>query len=59
MEKVDGVRFGIVLVKEPATVVFVEDSGEAPWLVLEGLDILDLDKEDVAWLGSFDLEGAG
>ena len=56
----DGVlRFRVVLVEEPATVVFVEDASEAPGVVLEGLNVLNLDEEDVAWFGGFDLEGAG
>ena len=50
---------GVVLVKETAAVVFVEYPGEAPGVVLEGLDVHDLYKEDVAGLGAFDLERSG
>ena len=52
-------RFRVELVKEAASVVFMEDAGEAPWMVLEGLDVLNLNEEDVTWLGGLDLEGPG
>lgn len=52
-------RFGVEFVEEATAVLFVEDAGEAPWLVLHGLDVHDLDDEDVARLGGFDLEGPG
>ena len=48
-----------MLVEEPAAVVFVEYACEAPGVVLEGLHVLNLDEEDVAWFGALDLEGAG
>lgn len=50
--------FGVVFVEEAAAVVFVEDAGEAPWVVLEWLHVLDLYEEDVSGLGFFDFEGA-
>lgn len=55
----NGVRFRVELVKEAASVVFMEDAGEAPWVILEGLDVLNLNEEDVTWLGGLDLEGTG
>ena len=36
--------FRVVLIEKPATIVFVENAREAPGLVLERLDILNLDK---------------
>lgn len=50
-------RVWIDFVEEASAVVFVEDAGEAPGLVLEGLHVLDLDDEDVTWFGVFDFEG--
>ena len=50
------VRLGIDLIEETTSIVFVEDTSEAPRMVLEGLNILYLDEEDVAWLGILDLE---
>lgn len=52
-------RVRVVLVEEAATVVLVEDAGEAPRLVLEGLDVLDLDDEQVAGLGGVNVKGPG
>lgn len=49
-------RFGVDLVKEASAVVLVEDAGEAPWLMLEWLNILNLDKQDITRLRTFDLE---
>jgi hypothetical protein len=37
----------------------VEDSGESPWLIFEWLHVLDLDDQDIAGLGGFDVERAG
>ncbi len=48
-----------MLVEEPAAIVFVEDAREAPGLVLEGLHVLDLNEEDIAWFGGLDLERPG
>lgn len=45
--KVD-IRIRIDLIQEPATIVFVKDASESPRLVLEGLDIHDLDQENIA-----------
>ena len=39
-----GLRFGIDLVEESTAIVLVEDTGEAPGLLLEGLHVLDLNK---------------
>lgn len=50
------VRFWIELVKEATSIVFVKDAGKAPWVVLERLDVLNLNKKDVAWLGRLDLK---
>ena len=52
-------RFRIDFVEEPTAVIFVEDAGEAPGLLLEGLYVLDLDDEDVSWFGVFNFEGTG
>lgn len=48
-----------MLVQETTTVLLVKDTGESPRSVLEGLHVHDLDQQDVAWLGAFDLEGPG
>ena len=53
------VRFRIVLVEKAASVAFVEDAGEAPWVIVEGLDVLDLHEENVTGLGGLDLERTG
>lgn len=50
---------GVGVVKKSTAVVFVKDSGESPGAVVEGLDVLDFDKEDVAGFGAFDIEGSG
>lgn len=47
---------GIDFVKESSAIVFVEDTSEAPWLLLEGLHVLDLDHKDIARLGVLDLK---
>lgn len=52
-------RFGVEFVEKATAVLFVEDAGEAPGLVLHGLHVHDFDDEDVAGLGGFDLEGPG
>ncbi len=52
-------RFRVDFVEEPTAVVFVEDAGEAPGLLLEGLYVLDLDDEDVSWFGVFNFERTG
>jgi hypothetical protein len=57
-EKEADLRRGIVLVEKAASVVSIKDAGETPGLILEGLDVHDLDKEDVARLGALDVEGA-
>ena len=52
-------RFRIDFVEEPTAVIFVEDAGEAPGLLLEGLYVLDLDDEGVSWFGVFNFERTG
>lgn len=37
----------------------MEDAREAPWVVLERLDVLDLDQQNVAGLGGLDFEWSG
>ena len=54
-----GLRFRVYLVEEPTAILAVEDAGEAPWLVLHWLNVLDLEDQDVAWLSGLDLERAG
>ena len=53
-----GVRIWVDFIEETSAVVFVEDTGETPGLFLERLHVLDLDDQNVARLGVFDLEGA-
>lgn len=50
-------RGGIDLVQEPTAILLGKDPREAPRLVLEGLHVHNLNKEDVAWLSALDLEG--
>lgn len=50
---------GIDFIQEPASIVFVEDTGEAPGVVLEWLDIVDLDEKNVTGFGVLNLEWAG
>lgn len=56
-EGLGSLRRGVVFVEEASAVAALEDAREAPWLVLEGLDVHDLDEQDVAGLGALDLEG--
>lgn len=49
-------RIGVNLIQEATAVVSVENSGKAPWLLLEWLYILDLDDEDISRHGIFHLE---
>ena len=49
-------RFRIDLVEKSTAIVLVEDAGEAPGLLLEGLYVLNLDDEDVSWFGVLNLE---
>jgi hypothetical protein len=53
------VRFGIDLIQEPPAIVFVEDTSEAPRLMLKGLNVLYFNKKNVTRLGGLDLERAG
>jgi len=61
--RVDGyirdVRGGIDLIQKAATILSVENAGEAPGSVLEWLDIHYLNKEEVAWLRALNLEWPG
>lgn len=41
-----------------APILFGEDSSEAPRLLLQWLHILDVDQQDITWLGIFDLKGS-
>ncbi len=51
-------RVGIYLVQKATTIVFVEDSSEAPRLFLKWLHVLDLDHKHISRLCGLDLEGA-
>lgn len=53
------IRRRINLIQEATAVLLGKDTSEAPRLVLEGLNIHDLYKQDIAWLRALDLEGAG
>jgi hypothetical protein len=52
-------RLRIDLIEEATSVVFGEDTGEAPRLVLQWLNVLDLYEENVARFSTFDLEWPG
>jgi hypothetical protein len=47
---------GVYLVKKPATIVLVEYTRKSPWLMLEGLHILNFNKQDITRFGFLDLE---
>jgi hypothetical protein len=47
-----------VLIQEPTSIVFVKHARKSPWVVLERLYILNLDEQNVAWLGGLDFERA-
>jgi hypothetical protein len=49
-------RFRIVLIQEPASIIFVKHARKSPRVVLERLYILNLDEQYVAWLGGLDFE---
>lgn len=49
-------RIRIDLVEKATTVFPIEDAGEAPGLLLHGLNICDFNHKDVAWLRGFNLE---
>lgn len=53
-----GSRCWVDLVQEAAAVALVEHACEAPWLVLEWLDVHYLDEEDIAGLCALDLKRA-
>jgi hypothetical protein len=55
----DIVRFRVQLVQETAAVLLRKDAGEAPWLVLQRLHVLDLNDKNVAGLCALNLEGPG
>lgn len=46
------------LVEEAAPIFLRENASEPPRVVVEGLDILDLDEEDITGLGGFDFKRA-
>lgn len=50
-------RRGIYLIQETTAILFRKNTCEAPWLVLEGLDIHDLNQQDIAGLCAFYLKG--
>lgn len=50
-------RGWIDLIEETAAVVSIKDASKPPWLILEGLDIHNLYKEKIAWLGTFNVKG--
>lgn len=52
-------RFRIDLVQKSSAVVLGKDPSEAPWLMLEWLDILDFDQEHITGLSAFNLERSG
>jgi hypothetical protein len=52
-------RFRIDLIEETSAVVLGKDTSEAPWLMLEWLDILNLDQEHITGLSTFNLERSG
>ena len=52
-------RFRIDLIQKSSAVVLGKDTSEAPWLMLEWLDILDLDQEHITGLSAFNLERSG
>ncbi len=49
---------GVDFVEEASAIVFIEDTSEAPWLLLEWLHVLNLDHEDIARLGVLHLKGS-
>jgi hypothetical protein len=50
---------GIVILKEPSTVVAIKDSRETPWCVFKRLDIRDVDHQQIPWFGALNLEWTG
>ena len=52
-------RIRIDLIQKSTTVLLVEYSCEAPWLILKWLNVLDLNYEHIARLGCFNLERSG
>lgn len=55
----DVLRFGVEIIEKAAAVFACKDAGEAPWVVLQRLDVLDLDDQDVAGFCALDLKRAG
>jgi hypothetical protein len=59
LEVPDSLRgFRVDLVEEAAPIFLREHASESPGVVVEGLDVLDLDEEDIAGLGGFDFKRA-
>ena len=53
-----GLRIRIYLVQESSTIALFENTRKAPWLLLEGLNVLYLNNQDVPWLCRFNLKRA-
>jgi hypothetical protein len=53
-----GVRFRVQIIQETPAILRVEDARESPGLILKGLHVLDLDKQNVAGRGALDVKGA-
>jgi hypothetical protein len=49
-------RFGIYLIQETASILAMKYTSKSPGLVLEGLHVLNLHKQDVARFRGFDVE---
>jgi hypothetical protein len=52
-------RLRILLVQKPAAIVLVKNGAETPRAVRKRLDILDLDYQGIAGLGTGNVEGSG
>lgn len=52
-------RIRIDLIQKSTTILLVEYSCEAPWLILKWLNVLDLNYEHIARLGCFNLKRSG
>lgn len=53
------IRFGIYLIQETASILAIKNTGKSPGLVLEGLHVLNLHEQDIAWFRGFDVERSG
>jgi hypothetical protein len=52
-------RLRIMLIQEPTTIPPIKDSRESPRAMVKWLDILNLDNENIAGLGAFNLKWTG